>query len=290
MPTSNRGSFFAKALRDPLVHFIILGGLLFVLVSLWGHGSGKTEDIIITPEMRTHVANLFEATWQRKPTPSELDALMDDQIKEEIYYREALKLGLDQNDTIVRRRMRQKLEFLQEDASNEAPPTEAQLRAFYETHKAKYTTDRHLSFTQILLAPQRLTPEDPHVAEAKKALGAGADPAKITRSSLLPLDMKLETAKTVSDTFGKDFLAQISKLKTGVWAGPITSGFGTHLVRIRLNQPPQALSFEQARTKLKSDFMRTRREKSAKTFYENLRKNYHVIRKDMSRNTAKDKS
>ena len=276
----NNTGFLARAIRDPLIHFLILGGLLFIGVSLWDSGRNDEHKIIITPQMRTRAAALFEATEQRKPTASELEALMDEQIKEEIYYREALKLGLDKDDTVIRRRLRQKLEFLQEDTGADMSPSEAELRSYYNAHKDSYISDRHLSFSQVLLSPKQLAPEDRLVVEAKAALNGGASPNTLTRSRLLPVSMKRETAKAVSDTFGTDFLTALLDQTPGIWAGPISSGFGTHLVRLEENDPPRPLRFEEARSEVLRDVRRARREKAAHDFYESLRKNYTILRQD----------
>jgi hypothetical protein len=147
--------------------------------------------IVISQAGQRHLADLFEITWQCPPTAVELANLVQEQIKEEIYYREALTLGLDDNDTIVRRRMRQKLEFMQEDLISQVRPSEEQLRAFFESRSDQYFSDRIMTFQQVLLDSAPLAPDDPAIAQALAALENGTDPAQISRSALLPVSMKL---------------------------------------------------------------------------------------------------
>jgi hypothetical protein len=276
MTNANKETFVTKAIKDPLIHFLIMGGLLFIFVSLWGNGRPAQNEIIVTTTTQKHLADLFEITWQRKPSADELKNLTQEHIKEEIYYREALALGLDENDTIVRRRMRQKLEFMQEDLQSFTTPTEDQLVAFFKAHIDKYMTDTIVSFQQIVVAPKKLGEQATEVVEALSQLNAGLAPQRLSRSSLLPVSMKLETEKTVTNTFGRDFMQQIKIAKTGVWTGPVYSGFGTHLVLISLRQPARPLSFKQARERVAIDYIQFQREQAARQYYQTLKDQYRI--------------
>lgn len=268
--------FFERAMKDPLFHFLILGGLLFGAVSVWGTSTKPQDEIIISRAGQQHLSDLFALTWQREPTPDELKNLVEEHIKEEVYYREALALGLDDNDTIVRRRLRQKLEFMQEDLSSLAEPSQAELRAYYEAHKDKYMTDHILSFQQVVISSKKLTKDDNEVALALTKLIYGSKPKSISQSSLLPVSMKLETERSITNTFGGDFASQISKLETQKWSDPIYSGFGTHLVNVSLNQPAKPLTFEQAKNKVSVDFTQSQRKQAAENYYINLRSQYSI--------------
>ncbi|MBL4871297.1 MAG: peptidyl-prolyl cis-trans isomerase [Robiginitomaculum sp.] len=219
---------------------------------------------------------MFTLTWQRPPSKDELQNLVQDHIKEEIYYREALALGLDENDTIVRRRMRQKLEFMQEDLSGAQEPKMDDLKAYFIANQDRYKTDRVLSFRQVLVSTKRVG-TDALAVKTIQELQVGADPSQLTRSALLPISMKLETEKSVSNIFGDDFLGEIAKLRTGQWAGPIRSAFGTHIVFIQLDQKSTPLDFEAALPKLRIDYVQQRRDLSAEAYYQSLRKNYSII-------------
>lgn len=276
MSKSEPEPFFKKAWKDPLFHFLILGGLLFAAVSVWGTGVKPQNQIVITNAGQQHLADLFELTWQRKPTAVELKNLVEEHIKEEVYYREALALGLDENDTIVRRRLRQKLEFMQEDLSGLVDPVEAELKSYYNANKDKYKTDHILSFTQAVISTKKLDADANEVTKALTMLIYGTPPKSISRSSLLPISMNLETKRSITNTFGADFARQISELEKQKWGGPIYSGFGTHLVNVSLNQMAQALTFEQARDKVALDYIQMKRENAAANYYKNLRGQYRI--------------
>lgn len=267
---------FKRVLRDPLFHFLILGGLIFAAVSLWGGGIKPQGEILITRAGQQHLADLFELTWQRKPNTSELKNLVEEHIKEEVYYREALALGLDDNDTIVRRRLRQKLEFMQEDLSSMTPPTQAELQNFFNARRDQYTTDHIFSFRQIVVSPKKLGAADNAVVEALRKLNSDETPVTISRSSLLPIAMNLETERSISNTFGDKFTDQISASPLSKWSGPIYSGFGTHLVNVSLNQKAKPLTFEQAKNKASIDYVQSQREQAAANYYKNLRSQYRI--------------
>lgn len=144
-----------KLLREPIVHFLLLGALLFIFYQWRGNtGSGSTR-IVVTPGEIERLAAGFTNTWQRPPSESELKGLIDDYVKEEIAVREVARLGLEQNDIIIRRRMRQKFEFLVNDASDAAPVTDAQLQAWLSTHADKFRTQPEFAFRQVYIDPQR---------------------------------------------------------------------------------------------------------------------------------------
>lgn len=276
MPTVNTGLFLKKTLKDPLFHFLILGGILFVLSSLWGATDSGDKEIIITPSGQKHLANLFEITWQRPPTKIELNNLIEEYIREEIYYREALTLKLDENDTIVRRRMRQKLEFMQEDLSALTPPTEDDLKLYFENNRDNYKTDHIMSFRQILVSSNILKQDSPEYLSVLEKVNAGQDPATLSRSSLLPISIKQERQASISNIFGYDFFQQISKLDKGKWLGPVISSFGTHMVYVSRDMPAKPMSLDQARAKVSVDFMRSKREKASEDYYQNLRRKYKI--------------
>ena len=272
--------FLSKALKDPLIHFLILGGLLFTIASLKGGHKTAQNEIVITKTTQKHLADLFEITWQRKPNADELKNLTQEHIKEEIYYREALALGLDENDTIVRRRLRQKLEFMQEDLSSLSTPREAGLLNFFNSRKDQYMTDYIVSFQQVLIASTKLAEDAPDILKAMTSLNAGSSPQSLSRSSLLPIAMKLENENSVTNTFGDDFMAQIRTAKTDQWRGPIYSAFGTHLVNISLRQPAKPLTFAQVRNKVLVDYTQYQRESAAHQYYDNLKSQYRIIIED----------
>ncbi len=277
MPNLTPEPFLKRALRDPLFHFLVLGGLLFGAVSLWGTSLKTQDDIVITRAGQQHLADLFALTWQRKPTAFELENLVEEHIKEEVYYREALALGLDDNDTIVRRRLRQKLEFMQEDLSSLKEPTEDKLKAYFLENKDQYKSDRILSFQQVLVSPKKLEAAIVAELQIQDKLVSGVTPESLSRSSLLPISMNLESEKSITNTFGADFMEQISGVESRKWVGPIYSGFGTHFVNISLNQDATPLTFAQARNKVSVDLTQSLRNTASINYYKNLRSQYNIM-------------
>ncbi len=279
MPTTHTDTFFKRLLKDPLFHFLVLGGILYFTSVIWGKNAPPKNQIQITQLEQKHLADLFEITWQRPPSADELTNLIAEHIKEEVYYREALALGLDDNDTIVRRRMRQKLEFMQEDLSSAKQASEQDLREYYRANKDKYFTNHLISFSQSLVSTGQ-GKQSQAVTQAVKKLQNGVRPAQLSLSSLLPVSLKLETKKSIANTFGDGFLQQILQLETQKWHGPISSAFGTHVVYVNQNQAAKPLNFEAARTKINIDLIQMRREKSAEQYYQTLKGKYHITIED----------
>ena len=145
-----------KLLREPLVHFLLLGAVLFGVFALLGdRGSERAGHIVVTPGHLEHLLVSFTRTWQRPPTAQELAGLIDDYIREEVLYREAVAMGLDRDDTIVRRRLRQKLEFLTEETAAMAAPSDEELQTFLQQHLDAFRVEPRLAFRHVYLRRDR---------------------------------------------------------------------------------------------------------------------------------------
>jgi hypothetical protein len=145
-----------RILREPLLHFLLLGAAMFAVYSVVSKDAGNEPSaIVLTQGKIANLATGFARTWQRPPTTEELDRLIRGYIREEVYYREALKLGLDRDDTVIRNRMQQKLEFISEDAAAMAGPSETDLQAFLDGHPGKFRVERQFTFRQVYLDPER---------------------------------------------------------------------------------------------------------------------------------------
>jgi hypothetical protein len=224
-----------KALREPLLHFLVLGAALFALYGVMNPaGSGRGDDVVITRGKIEQLAAGFARMHQRAPDAAELDALIDDAVREEIYYREAVALGLDRDDTIVRRRLRQKIEFVSEDVAPVADPTDAQLQAFLAAHPQQFRRATRYSFVHVFVDPQRHgAAVDADVAALRAALVAGGDEtAAVGDPFLLAHEFADVEAGELARLFGARFETALRTLPPGEWAGPVQSGYGLHLVRI----------------------------------------------------------
>ena len=227
---------FRKFLREPLVHFLALGLLIFLAYgALNREGAGKPGQIVVTQARIEQLAGIFARTWQRPPTLSELKGLIDDYVKEEVYDREALALGLDRDDTVIRRRLRQKMEFLSDAEIEALDPTDAELEEYLKSNPAKFAIDPAIAFQQIYLNPERRGDKiDQEAAAILETLRSNPslDPASLGDITLLPSALELTSKPSIGQTFGREFAEAVSQAKPGQWIGPIKSGYGVHLVRV----------------------------------------------------------
>jgi hypothetical protein len=225
-------------LRDPLFHFLVLGTGVFLVYSVVKEPAGVTPDRIVVEETQTlRLAGQFQRTWMRPPSQQELQGLAEDFVREEILYREAKALGLDQDDLVIRRRLRQKMEFLNEDLTVPKAPTGAELQAYFDANQDRFRRPDRFSFQQVYLNPRKSTGDVKRTAvELLTRLNSNpslsADPKLIGDVTLLPTQLDTVTETEVANTFGKGFARDIKNATTGQWSGPYESGYGLHLVRI----------------------------------------------------------
>jgi parvulin-like peptidyl-prolyl isomerase len=215
-----------QALREPLVHFLGAGSALFLLMGQFGGEDSLDRSITINEAEVARIASQWEQTWRSPPTPQILDSLIRDYIKEEIYFREGMRLGLDVDDPVIRRRLRAKMEFLGSAQIQNMEPTDAALQSFYAAHKIRYAEKPAFSFDQQFLG------EDEDSAKASIfALNAGkqvqAEPLSVSAS------MEKAASDNIAREFGDGFADSLRNLPQGRWSGPVQSGFGWHAVRVR---------------------------------------------------------
>lgn len=222
-----------KLLREPLLHFLLIGAAIFGVFGLMNdRNSGDADNQIVVSAGRVeHLANIFTKTWQRPPTAEELKGLIDDFVLEEIYYRQAIAMGIDRNDTVIRRRLRQKLEFLTDDLGAASEPTDEELAAYLTANADAFVRDTTYTFEQVYINPDQPGSDlDALVAEQLSALRAGnAAPGD---AGLLPAYYEAAPAHSVDGMFGLGFSENLDELSTGDWQGPIESGLGLHLIRL----------------------------------------------------------
>lgn len=273
-------TFLATALREPLVHFIAVALLIFAAYGALNPGAGdRPGRIVVSAAKIEQLAALFAKTWQRPPTATELKGLIDDHVKEEITYREALALGLDKDDTVIRRRLRQKLEFIA-SADVDPQPTEAELLAHLERNAAQYASEPVISFTQIYFDRERHGARlNEDIAAALALLRKPVHPAaqELGDVTLLPHGAERIRLSTVSRDFGADFAGALLTAETGRWTGPLASSFGQHLVLVSERQPAQPATLDQVRAAVLRDMMDDRRRAREARYYGDLLKRYEVI-------------
>ncbi|MEA3070016.1 MAG: hypothetical protein QOD29_1462 [Alphaproteobacteria bacterium] len=264
------------------MHFLALGALVFLLFHLT-IDRGETQDgkIVVTRGKVEQLVTGFSRTWQRLPTQEELDGLVEDSIREEVFYREALAMGLDKDDTIVRRRMRQKLEFLTEDTAAAAPPTDADLQGWLDKHPDKFRVEPTLAFSQVYFNASHAG--DNASAAASKVLaqldsaGDSVAAAELGDTTMLPHQFPLSRVDEIASVFGDEFARRIAQLEGGRWIGPIQSGYGWHIVYVseRTEGRPKPLS--EVREAVQRDWLAARRKEIIDATYSKLREKYAVV-------------
>ena len=286
-------SKLSRLLREPLFHFLLLGAALFgVYRYLPPQGPAQpaaqaaepaaapSRQILLSLDQLTRLALAFQANWGREPTSQELDRMVEDDVKEEIFYREGLALGLDKDDEIVRRRMAQKMQFLAENVAAQHAPSDAELRAFFDQNRKLFEEPPRLGFRHLYFSPDRRASNAR--ADAEKAFGeikgeteevkvSGADP-------FMYQDYYRDKAPDyLRKEFGPDFAEAIVKLPTGSWQGPIESGFGWHLVFIDTLIPARAPPFEEIEPDVKQAWLAEQKAKAVKQAYDEMRAKYTIL-------------
>jgi hypothetical protein len=270
-----------RLFREPLVQFLLLGALLFAYFEWKGGGSGPgSTRISITPGLVEHLASGFGRTWQRPPTDAELKGLIDEYVKEEIATREAVGMGLDRDDTIIRRRLRQKLEFLVEDAASSSPPTDAEVRAWLDTHPQSFRAEPQLAFRQVYLSPQRrgksAGADAQRLLAQLRAEGQDAATERLGDASMLPAELPLGPLREVARSFGDDFAQEVVKIEPGRWSGPVESPYGLHLVLVLERVPAATPPLSEIHPAIEREVLAERRQRDLDALYERLLQKYTV--------------
>ena len=221
--------------REPFVHFLLIGVAIFAFNALRGRaGDAPDRRIVVSQSQAQRLVNQWMQTWHRPPSPQEIDGAIRDYVKEEIYYREALRLGLDKDDEVVRRRMRAKMEFLAVSQLELQKPTDAMLQSFLDAHAAQYSNDARYSFDQVYVTAREGDAQA--MARARNILGqlnAGKDWRPKGDPVDAPASMVAAGPTEIARVFGPGLVDGLRKPVIGRWVGPVTSGLGLHLLRVR---------------------------------------------------------
>jgi hypothetical protein len=265
--------------REPLVHFLALGGLLFLVFHLRSGGAGSSR-IVITPGQIDAMVAGFSRTWQRPPSEAELKGLLDDYVREEIATREAMAMGLDRDDTIIRRRLRQKLEFVAEDTVDATPPTDAELQAWLDGHPEAFRIEPAVSFRHVYLSPDRrgaaAAADAVSLLEQLSAAGPAARIDEAGDPLMLPRELERSSRSEVARQFGDEFADAVVTVEPGRWIGPIRSGYGLHLVFVRERADGRLPTLEEARPAVEREFLAARRRRELDAMYERLLARYKL--------------
>lgn len=274
-----------RLLREPLVHFLLIGAVLFGSYSVTQSGRPATaasKEIRLSVDEIAQLTLLYQSQWRRPPTPQELARMVENKVQQEILYREALAMGLDKDDEIVKRRMAQKMQFLAEDVAAAREPTMAELRSWFEKNGAKFAQPPRLSFRHLYFSPDRRGPrarDDAQQALAKLA-GAPVD-AKIASSLADPFMFQEYYRDRAPEFLGKEmgpqFALAVAKLTPGSWQGPIESGFGWHLVFVDTVIPGRVPAFEEVEADVRTAWLGEQKAQAWEKAYREMRANYTVL-------------
>jgi hypothetical protein len=238
------------------------------------------SSIVVSAGKVAQLKEIFTRTWQRPPTEEELDGLIEDHIREEVYYREALAMGLDRDDTIVRRRLRQKLEFFTGDLVAAVDPTEEQLANYLDEHADAFRLPSRVSFQQIYFNRDRRGAQATRDAESLLArlneASSHVDTTTVGDELMLPGEYDLIPEPEVARLLGSEFAAALAGLPVGGWSGPVESGFGLHLVLIHERQSESFPALAEVRQAVEREWRNVRRKETTESFYGGLRERYEV--------------
>ena len=270
-----------QSVKEPLVHFFALGLVIFLVYGLLNPSvTEKRDRIIITASKIEQIGMLFTKTWQRPPTVAELKALIDDYVKEEILVREALALGLDKDDTVFRRRLRLKMEFLSDAETETLLPTDAELDAYLKANPDKFEIDPMFAFRQVYLNPERRGERvDQDAASILEVLltKESIDPATLGDVTLLPPELPLTGKASIGQTFGPEFAEGLAGTKAGHWSGPIKSSFGFHLVQVLQHTAGRIPALDEVRGAVTREWASEQRRAMQDARFTELLKRYQII-------------
>jgi parvulin-like peptidyl-prolyl isomerase len=263
-----------KILREPLLHFAVLGFALFALYGWLNEGlPGAENEIVVSRGQTRSLQAQFERVWQRQPTPEELQGLVDNWVREEIFYREGIVMGLDRDDPVVRRRIAQKLEFILDGAALQAP-TEAELQEWLDAHADRYAIEARYSLRQLYFDPARRGELlEQTIEAARDAAAKGKSP--LADATMLPPALS-GSASEIARIFGGDFEKALRTLPVGGWQGPVHSGFGVHLVELQSRKAARTVRLHEVREAVERDLLHARSEVAEAAFYARIRANYDV--------------
>ena len=273
-----------KLLREPLVHFMFIGAIIYLLYAVFAEPLPEADDktIVVTAGEIEWMQTAWQKRWNRPPTAEEFDGLIQQYIKETVLYREALTMGLNQHDQVIRRRLAQKLEFLAKDLVALTPPTEEELQSYFDKHQDRYQKPVLYTFTQVFVDPDKRGDTTLDDAEAIKVSlvsqgTAVEDPGALGDDFMLQNYYPEKDVVEIQKLFGSGFTESLVELSPGEWHGPVLSGYGVHLVYISSVSEPPAQVLADVRERVVQDWEMERGEELNDKFYASLREQYTIV-------------
>lgn len=272
-----------RLLREPLVHFIAIGSAFFAVHAIVAPDREvqSPHEIVLTFDELAQLDMLFRAQWRRSPTPDEFSGLVEAKVKQEILYREALALGLDDDDEIVKRRMAQKMQFLAEDVAAAYEPSSEELADWYAENSEKFAQPSRVSFRHLYFSPDRRGErayEDAAgaLSAVEAEAGDSARAASVGDPFMFQDYYADRTSVSLAKDFGPEFATSVSKLAAERWAGPIESGYGWHLVFVDSVVPGRVPPFEEIEPEVETAWLGERKAEAWNAAYDDMRSRYTV--------------
>ncbi len=267
-----------KLLKEPLLHFMLLGFLIFALYGIVNKENDSESVIMIDDYDMDNIIASWEMQWKRLPTDEELKSLVDLNIKQEIFYQEALKMNLDHNDEIIKRRLAQKMQFLSNDLATLNEPSDEELKKFYDANFEDYLTPAEYSFYQIILSPDYRKDPKKDAEQLLSEFANGSFEEMKTKGDPLPFPYFFENtdANEINRQLGMKFSNALKTTKIKTWTGPILSGFGYHLVYLIDKTGPQIPDFNIVKENLLRDFEYENQKNLNDQIFKELKKNYEI--------------
>jgi hypothetical protein len=282
-PALPSASWLARFIREPLLHYLFLGAALFGVYGYLHSDDAKLlgdQQIVVTEGKIEHLVALFTRTWQRPPTRKELEGLIDDYVREEAAYREGTAMGLDQNDTIIRRRIRQKLDFVADDLASQLAPTDEELEDYLREHADDFRVDSKFTFRQVFFDPES------HVDDLAEVVSdlvvtlredSSVDAREQGDRTLLEFGYQNLSQREVANLFGNRFAAALAGLDPKTWHGPIESSYGVHAVIVDEVLPSSLPKLQSVRDAVRRDWEHARRQELTEQYYQNLLDKYDIV-------------
>jgi parvulin-like peptidyl-prolyl isomerase len=267
-----------KILQEPLLQFLLIGLGFFILYGLVNKQKDGEDIIVIDTYDVDNIIASWEMQWKRLPTDEELKSLIQQNIKQEIFYQEALKMKLDHNDEIIKRRLAQKMQFLSNDIVSMSEPTIEELTKYYDSNFENYLTPYSFSFYQIVFSQDNRKDPKRDAENELIELGHSSIEQSKKKGDKLPFPFFFENVDEgeINRQLGLNFSKSLETLDTGAWHGPIQSGFGYHLVYLIKKTGPQIPDFETVKKEVKRDMEYENQKKMNELIFEELKKNYTI--------------
>ena len=262
-----------RILQEPLLHFAVAGSLLFFYLS--STDTTTKPQVVITEGKIKHLRAQFAKTRQREPSKDELKALIDNQIQLDLSFEQGVQMGLVENDSIIKRRVKQKIEFMLNDSIASIEPSKEELQSYLDAHKDTYMIEPIYDFEHIYINPEKHENTDAHIAKLQMMIlndvyeGSGD-------SIMLERTFTQITTAQIARLFGRKFSKSLDSVALGSWQGPVKSGYGLHLVKIDKKIPSHLATLDEVEATIKRDYRDKAQKKAIDEFYDGLKTHYSI--------------